>query len=245
MKRASIGLALIFAVVSVLLVTSLNAKTDSRLAITKLAPQKATLEITVPMSVDVDGAPKSYGPNDKEALDFELNAHVGAKKSGRIVGYLLDGHGKPVIQGPNDPAPGFFVSTTRFVDKNNNRETDPRRYLDATEINYTVLASRAAALKVKRGDFCVVHAITKNKTVFAIVGDTGHSNGAEGSLALLQRLGFKVKNGKSVQEKIDKIVVRYFKNTNPTDQFFFKQSDLDAVAEQLGLDTDFSQFHRP
>jgi len=233
MKSASIILALLLAVV----VTSLSAKPI------QTTPRKATLEITVPMSVDVDGAPKSYGPRNSEALDFELNAHVGAKKSGKIVGYLLDNHGKPVIQGPNDPAPGFFVSKTTFSDKNNSRETDPRRYLDATEINYTVLASKAAALKVKPGDFCVVHSITKNKTVFAIVGDTGHSNGAEGSLALLQRLGFNVKNGKSTPEKIEKIVVRYFKDTNPTGQFFFKQSDLDGVAEQLGLDKDFSQFH--
>jgi hypothetical protein len=205
--------------------------------------KKADKEIVVPMSVDVDGSPTSYGPNDKKALDFELNAHVGAKKSGAIVGYLIDKNKKPIIQGEHDPAPGFYISTTTYHDINNSKETDPRRYVNASEINYTVLATSAKHKGVRVGDFCVVHAINKNTTVFAIVGDTGHSSGAEGSLALLQRLGFNVKNGKSVAEEITNIVVRYFAGSNPSKQFFFKQSDLDNAARKLDLDTDFSAFH--
>jgi hypothetical protein len=206
-------------------------------------PRKADKEIVVLMTVDVDGAPKSYGPDDKEALDYELNAHVGAKKSGAIVGYLVDKLGKPIIQGIGDPAPGFYISTTKYSDSNNSKAADPRRYVNAAEINYTVLATSAKVKGVKPGDFCAVHAIKKNKTAFAIVGDTGHSSGEEGSLALLQRLGFKVKNGKSVEERITDIVVRYFANSNTSNQFFFKQSDLDIAAENLDLDTDFSMFH--
>jgi hypothetical protein len=205
--------------------------------------KKADKEIVVSMTVDVDGAPTSYGPDDKKALDFELNAHVGAKKSGAIVGYLIDGNGKPIIQGPNDPAPGFYISTTGYHDINNQKKTDPRRYVNASEINYTLLATSAKNKSVETGDFCVVHSIKKNTTVFAIVGDTGNSSGAEGSLALLQRLGFKVKNGKSVDEAITDVVVRYFAGSNPSKQFFFKQDDLDAAAKALDLDTDFSHFH--
>ena len=89
----------------------------------------------------------------------------------------------------------------------------------------------------------MVHAVKKNTTVFAIVGDTGHSSGAEGSLALLQWLGFKVKSGKSVDEKITDIVVRYFAKSNPSKLFFFNQTDLDTAAKVLDLDTDFSDFH--
>ncbi len=207
-------------------------------------PRKADQEIIVPMQVDVDGAPKAYGPNDKAALDFKLNAREGAKPSGRIVGYLIDSHGRPIIQGPNDPAPGFFISTTGYKDKNNSNVKDPRRYVNAAEINYTVLARSAANKGVKLGDFCVVHAVTKNKAVFAIVGDSGNSSGKEGSLALLQRLGFKVKSGKSVEERITNVVVRYFANSNPSGLFFFNQADLDEAAKQLNLDTDFSRFHR-
>jgi hypothetical protein len=205
--------------------------------------KKADTQIRVPMNVDVDGAPKSYGPDDKKALDFELNAHVGAKKSGKIVGYLTDENGKGILQGPGDPAPGFFISTTGYTDITNKKLTDPRRYVDASEINYTLLATSAKNKGVETGDFCTVHAIKKNKTVFAIVGDTGNSSGKEGSLALLQRLGFKVKSGKSTEEDITDVVVRYFAKSNPKKQFFFTQADLDAAAKKLDLDTDFSSFH--
>lgn len=204
--------------------------------------RKADKEIVVPMTVDVDGAPNSYGPDNRKALDFELNAHVGAKKSGAIVGYLLDKQGKPIIQGNDDPAPGFYISKTGYFDVKNTNEVDPRRYVNAAEINYTVLAKSAKDKGVNTGDFCVVHSIKNNKTVFAIVGDTGHSNGAEGSLALLQRLGFPVKDGKSAPN-ISGIVVRYFAKTNPSKEFFFNQSDLDNAAKALNLDTDFSSFH--
>ena len=209
---------------------------------TRTLSRKADKEIVVPMTVDVDGAPKAYGPDDSKALDYELNAHVGGRRTGAIVGYFIDNHGRPIIQGTNDPAPGFYISETRYFDIKNSKKTDPRRYVNAAEINYTVLAKSARDKGVSTGDFCVVHSIDKNKTVFAIVGDTGHNNGAEGSLALLQRLGFPVKNGKSAPD-ISRIVVRYFAHSNPSKKFFFNQSDLDLAAEELNLDTDFSGFH--
>ena len=77
-----------------------------------------------------------------------------------------------------NPAPGFYVSTTGYYDVKNPRASDPRRYLDASEINYTVLADSARKLGVKRGDLCVVHSIKKNTTIYGIVGDTGHGSGA-------------------------------------------------------------------
>ena len=88
----------------------------------------------------------------------------------------------------------------------------------------------------------MVHSVKTNKTVFAIVGDSGNSKGAEGSLALLQHLGYNAKDGKSVPENSG-IVVRYFANSNPSKQFFFNQADLDKTAKMLNLDTDFSNFH--
>jgi hypothetical protein len=208
-----------------------------------MATRKTDKEITVSMAIDVDGAPNSYGPNNDEALDFELNAHVGAKKSGAIVGYRIDSKGKPIVQGPGDPRPGFYISETGYADKNNSNANDPRRYVNAAEINYTLLARAAKQAGVETGDFCVVHSLRTRLTVFAIVGDTGNSRGAEGSLALLQRLGYKVKNGKAGGEDDEMIVVRYFAKSNPDKRFFFTQADLDAAAIPLNLDTDFSDRH--
>jgi hypothetical protein len=209
-------------------------------------PKKtSSAEIVVSMAVDVDGAPNAYGPDNSQALDFELNARVGAKKNGAIVGYLTknDDGKTPVVQGAGDPFPGFFISTTGYADKNNARTTDPRRYVNAAEINYTLHAKAAKNAGVKMGDFCVVHSLRTRQTVFAIVGDSGNSSGAEGSLALLQRLGYKVKNGKAGGEDDKNIVVRYFADTNPDRLFFFTQAELEAAAQKLDLDTDFSSHH--
>lgn len=197
------------------------------------------------MAIDVDGAPNAYGPKNSEALDYELNAHVGAKPSGAIVGYLTknnDGR-TPIVQGPTDPCPGFYISTSGYEDKNNPRIEDPRRYVNAAEINYTLLATVAKNAGVKLGDFCAVHSLRTLFTVYAIVGDSGNRSGAEGSLALLQRLGYDVKNGKSGGEDKKQIVVRYFAGTNPDRLFFFHQTELETKARTLDLDTDFSDYH--
>ncbi len=207
--------------------------------------KKATATITVPMTIDVDGAPNAYGPDDSKALDYELNAHVGAKKTGKIVGYRTknnDGR-TPIPQGATDPYPGFYIAETAYGDAANNNGNDPRRYVNAAEINYTLHATAAKNTGVNLGDFCVVHSLSTRRTVFAIVGDSGHSSGAEGSLALLQRLGYPAKNGKSGGVDKSEIVVRYFANTNPNKRFFFTQAELDSAATSQDLDTDFSDFH--
>ena len=38
-----------------------------------------------------------------------------------------------------------------------------------------------------------------------------------------------MKSGKSVEEKITDVVVRYFAKSNPSKQFFFNQKDLDTL----------------
>ena len=205
--------------------------------------RKPSVEIVVPMSVDVDGAPNAYGPQGKPTLDFLANAYD--QKTGKIVGFLTrnDDGKTPIVQGPADPYPGYYIACTSYADKNNPRKIDPRRYVNATEINYTLWAAAARQAGVSLGDFCVVHSLRTRFTVYAIVGDSGHSSGAEGSLALLQRLGYNVKDGRSGGEEERKIVVRYFAQTNPDKLFFFLQSELEARARLLDLDIDFSKYH--
>ena len=205
---------------------------------------KAAAEIIVPMTVDADGAPNAYGPDDHQALDCERCAHD-RKDPTMIVGYLTrNGNGRtPVVQGPNDPCPGFYVSTTAYYDVRNANPDDPRRYVNAAEINFTLHATVAQRAGVALGDFCVVHSLHTRLTVYAIVGDVGHPSGAEGSLALLQRLGYPFRDGKNDSVEKAEIVVRYFAGTNPGKRFFLTQAELDAAARALDLDTDFSRFH--
>ena len=202
-------------------------------------PYRGTpVELTTNMAVDVDGAPNAYGPKGKPTLDYELNAHEGARLSGKVVGYLTEG-GHPVLQGPNDPYPGYYISTTGFADEANHNLNDPRRYLDASKVNYVVLGRLARQKHVVLGDFAAVHSTATGKSVYAIVGDSGNSSGAEGSLALLQALGYPFTNGKSDSVHKKEIIIRYFPGSNPGHTFYPAQEQIDKRAAALGLDKTF------
>src|ERR1700748_298285 len=81
------------------------------------APRSFEL-LTHRMDVDVDGAPRAYGPPGSDTLDDLRNAHSMGDPNAPIVGYVLEDappH-RPVVQGPQDPAPGYYVSQTAYED---------------------------------------------------------------------------------------------------------------------------------
>src|SRR5258707_3486971 len=192
------------------------------------------------MDVDVDGAPNAYGPPGKPTLDVLLNAHYLERGDQAIVGYLLDHKRKPILQGPNDPFPGYYISQTAFADVANPNERDPRGYVDARKINYVVRGNEAGRRGVKVGDFVAVFSKKTHKAVFAIVGDTGNPTGDEGSLHLLQELGYPFHDGVSDSVTRPEIVIRFYANSNPKHQFFFTQTALNKAAMKLGLSCAFS-----
>ena len=115
--------------------------------------QRASFEILRKrMDVDVDGAPTAYGPPGMRTLDRLKNAHTMGDMDAPIVGFILE-HGKPVVQGPDDPAPGYYVSQTAFED-DSLPEHDPRRYVDATKISYVVLGDEARRRGARVGGLC-------------------------------------------------------------------------------------------
>ncbi len=196
--------------------------------------------LTHRMDVDVDGAPNAYGPPDKQTLDIQLNAHYLNRADKEIVGYLIDEHGRPILQGLKDPFPGYYISQTAFTDIKNQNERDPRRYVDARNINYVVRGDKARRRGVRVGDFASVYSKRTRKSAFAIVGDTGNPTGDEGSLHLLQDLGYPFQDGKNESVEKPEIVFRFYPNSNPGHQFFFNQVELDEAAMKLGLSRDFS-----
>lgn len=199
---------------------------------------RRALEVQVPMAVDVDGAPNAYGPPGRKALDI-LEHGSSLKEPGRpqrVVGYMTEYEGgPPTIQRKGDPYPGYYVSQTGFADKNNPRFEDPRRYVDAAKVNYVVQGRAARRGGVKLGDFAVVYSCRTGRSAYAIVGDSGNESGAEGSLALVQALGYHIVNG--IDESVEgrEIVIRYFPGSNPEKQFFKTQAELDEAAKKLGL----------
>jgi hypothetical protein len=199
--------------------------------------------LTHRMDVDVDGAPRAYGPPGKPALDNLRDAHYRGRRFGEIVGYLTDDDDPriPIVQGPHDPAPGYYISQTAFTDPARTNPRDVLRYVDATKINYIVLGKEAKKRGAQLGDFVAVYSRSKHTSVFGIVGDDGNPSGNEGSLHLLQALGYPFHDGKDDAVEHADIVVRFFPHSNPQQQFFRTQAELDAAAKKLGLSKDFAQ----
>jgi hypothetical protein len=202
--------------------------------------QHSSFEIlTHRMDVDVDGAPNAYGPPGKQTLDVLQNAHYLNQANKETVGYLTDEHHRPILQSSSDPFPGYYISQTAFTDPANPNERDPRRYIDARKINYVVRGNVAKRRGVRVGDFVSVYSRRTHKAVFAIVGDTGNPTGDEGSLHLLQDLGYPFHNGINDSVEKPEVVIRFYPNSNPEHQFFFTQSNLDKAASNLGLSREF------
>ena len=196
--------------------------------------------LTHRMDVDVDGAPNAYGPPGTQTLDILLNAHYLNRADNEIVGYLIDEQKRPIPQGPKDPFPGYYISQTAFTDIENQNQRDPRKYVDARNINYVVRGNAARRRGVRVGDFASVFSKRTRMGVFAIVGDTGNPTGDEGSLHLLRDLGYPFHDGKNDSVDQPEIVIRFYPNSNPKHQFFFTQSELNEAAMKLGLSRDFS-----
>ena len=222
---------------AVLLVCSMNVPAQK-----KPAPQSFELQ-THRMDVDVDGAPRAYGPPGSETLDYLSNAHTMGRADAPVVGYLLEDappH-RPVVQGPQDPAPGYYVSQTAFEDDSVENERDPRRYVDATKINYVVLGNEARSRGARLGDFVAVYSKRTHRSVFGIVGDSGNPSGDEGSLHLLQALGYRFHNGKDDAVEDAEIAIRFYPGSNQDRRFFRTQAAVDKAATQLGLSRDFDE----
>lgn len=118
-------------------------------------------------AIDGDGGYRTYHPDGKSGLDYIQNAK---KKDGTWVGVVVDKKGNPVVQGPNDPAPGFYISPTSLQDKTKG-STDPTRYVDSETVAYISVPKNALPMGVKLGDIAYVS--YKGEAVFAIIADTG------------------------------------------------------------------------
>jgi hypothetical protein len=76
------------------------------------------------------------------------------------------------------------------------------------------------------------------------VGDDGNPSGNEGSLHLLQALGYPFRNG--IEDAVERreIVVRFYPGSNSAaglaPLFFHSEAELDAAAERLGLSKEFA-----
>lgn len=166
-------------------VTTSRAKTDSIGGVSTWKVQgKSGVAFKGGMSVDADGSPHAYNPQNTG-----LDALGNAGRPGNWWGLATNSAGKPYVQGPNDPAPGFYVSTTALADARF-PANDPRRYVDSEKVPFIAIPPQLRDQGVKLGDLVAVRNERTGKTVFAVVADIGpRDHLGEGSIKLAQELG--------------------------------------------------------
>lgn len=179
------------------------------------------------MMVNTDGAPDAYHPDDdgithlcngisikidgkcqwKAACmeDYRKAKEEGFKGPTKLCFFAMvtDREDVPLLQGENDPKPGYFISKTAFTQPGISAEK-PQAYLDSHEIPYIVIPVKWNKDKgfegIKLGDFAVVLRKSNRKISYAIVGDLGPNNKlGESSLNVHQALGndpFMMRYGK-------------------------------------------------
>ncbi len=69
-----------------------------------------TVRFLADADINADGSPHAYRW-DNRGTDHIDNAK---DANGNFVGVLTDRNGTPLKQGPDDPAPGYYISTTRY-----------------------------------------------------------------------------------------------------------------------------------
>ncbi len=134
------------------------------------------------MTIDADGSPNAYNP-ENTGLDDLANAG----QPGHWDGVLQDRDGNPLMQGPDDPFPGYYISCTSLADRTK-PPLDPTRFVDASKIPYVVLPREIAFESGTRlGDFAVAMNMRTGAWSYAIFADVGTFG--EGSIALADNLG--------------------------------------------------------
>ena len=151
---------------------------DSRLHL--LWDDKDVLAFEGGMSIDADGAPRAYSPTPEEGLD--ALEHAGSPEHWDGIATTEDG--ERILQGPDDPAPGYYVSTTALQDTSYPPESQ-KRYVDASLVPYIALPATDDGPQL--GDLALVLNTRTQKISPAIFADISQIPG-EGSIALAERL---------------------------------------------------------
>ena len=149
------------------------------------------------------GGPPCYAPPSFEGKTLDVLANAG--KMGNFFGIVTDtgkADGTPIIQGPDDPCPGAFVSPTSLHlpgrDGRPLPNSSPFKYVDAATVPYVVVPPMIinAVAGVVMGCSAVVTNTQNGRSVQAVVADGGPSNKlGEISLACARAIGVPVNEG--------------------------------------------------
>lgn len=124
------------------------------------------------MTIDADGGRRTYAPRGSGLQPLDYLGNAGGP--GNWYGILTDSHEKPVVQGPDDPAPGYYISATSYQ-RHEFQVHDPRRYLDPEHEPFFVVPGELR-MRVAPVVLGCVGSILDEKTgreLACVVGDLG------------------------------------------------------------------------
>lgn len=158
------------------------------------------------LTVDADGSPHAYHPDSSKGLDDKRNAG----SPGHWFGIATDNcaeDGEPVIQGSNDPAPGFYVTPTTMRASTRLSCEAQSNYVDAEKIPFVALPKKVARIFTDNAAHttqgaAVIVANASGVSKPAILADQSPAFGrGEGSVKLVSELGYNPNARKGGTEK--------------------------------------------
>lgn len=140
------------------------------------------------LDIDADGSPHAYHPVNSMGVDDIRNAK---DKAGNFVGVLTDKQGRPLVQGADDPAPGYYISPTTLILPGFS-STSQRQFVNAEKVPFIVVPPQAISLPAEIVMGCagrLTHLLTGEK-VDLLVADKGpKSRAGEASMQAAKRMG--------------------------------------------------------
>lgn len=152
------------------------------------------ISYTSGLQIDADGSPRTYHPRSTLGLDRLANAG----HPGNWWGLLTDNgqpNGTPLLQGPRDPFPGFYISTTALCASASSGLRRTELFVNSETVPFIVLPSTLLGAMpngpvLRLGDLAVVVNLLNGRKSAAIVADVGPPDHiGEGSIALAAALG--------------------------------------------------------
>ena len=136
-------------------------------------------------SVNADGAPHAYAPDDSGLTSLDYLGNAGS--TGNWWGIATDPSGVPYIQAAWDPAPGFYISTTALCN-DDYAENHPLRYVDSERYAFGVIPGGKDYAKL--GDVGLALNLATGDHMYYALADVGPKDHlGEGSILLSRCLG--------------------------------------------------------
>jgi len=129
------------------------------------------------------GGPPCYAPKSYDGPTLDVIGNAGAP--GNWYGVVTDTNqetGTPIIQGPNDPCPGAYVSATSLALPDENGKvlpyTSPFKYVDSATVPFIVVPPMivGGVAGIVMGCRCVVTNTRTGQSVEGVVADGGPRN---------------------------------------------------------------------